>query len=67
MQSSSRRNRWLLLAAGLAVVLFCLWQLKLARYQYVGAGNYSMYRIDRWTGEVVWVVQEESHPVDMPQ
>jgi hypothetical protein len=61
------QKRLLLLVAGLAVLLFCLWQVKLARYAYVSAGNYSMFRIDRWTGEVVWVVQEESHPVEMPE
>jgi hypothetical protein len=59
-------RKHLLLVAGLALLLFCLWQVKLARYQYVSAGEYSMFRIDRWTSEVVWVARGEVIRIEMP-
>ncbi len=43
-----------LVLVGLLILLFCLWQVKMTRYWYVGAGE-GMYRADRWTGEILYV------------
>jgi TRAP-type C4-dicarboxylate transport system permease small subunit len=53
----------LLLLAALLILLFCLW---VTRYGYVSAGEGKMYRVDRWTGKIVYVIYGAAQRVRMP-
>ena len=61
-----RTRQRLVVLAGVLVLLYGLWQLYQTRYWYVAAGEGKMYRADRWTGEILYVVYGEAHRVKMP-
>lgn len=56
----------LLLLVGVLVLLYGLWQAYQTRYWYVAAGEGRMYRADRWTGEILYVIHSEAYWVKMP-
>jgi hypothetical protein len=58
-----KRNRHLLVLAGFALLLFCLWQLGRGRYEFIHAGGVVLYRVDRWTGEILYIHSGEARKV----
>jgi hypothetical protein len=56
------RKRLLLLPVLILLLLF-LW---VTRYEYIAAGEGKMYRVDRWTGKIVYVIYGSAQRVKMP-
>lgn len=52
-----------MLLAGLLALLLCLW---LTRYQYITA-EHGVYRVNRWTGEIIYFELDEAYRVKMPK